>query len=57
VTGQPGEPSLAEVQAEFPVWRCFRGPDLYYAKHTATDTKVQGEDPLDLRDQIRATDR
>jgi hypothetical protein len=51
-----GEPSLADVQAEFPAWRCFRGLGLYYAIHTATGTRVQGEDPLDLRDQVRAAE-
>jgi len=56
VTGQvAGEPTLAEVQAEYPGWQCSRGNSgLYHAKHLATGTQVDGEDPLDLRDQIRA---
>jgi hypothetical protein len=52
---QVGEPTLAEVQQEFPAWRCARGiSELYYAQHAATGTQVTGEDPLDLRDQIKA---
>jgi hypothetical protein len=56
VSGGPaGEPTLAEVQQEFPAWRCARGiSEMYYAHHTATGTQVTGEDPLDLRDQIKA---
>jgi hypothetical protein len=50
-----GEPTLPDVQAEFPRWRCFEGINgLYYAQHEATGAQVSGEDPLDLRDQIRA---
>jgi hypothetical protein len=58
VTGGPaGEPTLAEVQREFPAWRCARGiSELYYAQHTATGTQVTGEDPLDLRDQLKAAE-
>jgi hypothetical protein len=57
VTGGPqaGEPTLADVQQEFPAWRCAQGiSELYYAQHTATGTQVTGEDPLDLADQIKA---
>jgi hypothetical protein len=52
-----GEPTLADVQAEFPGWRCAQGTNyLYYTTHTATGIRVQGEDPLDLRDQIRGAE-
>ena len=54
---EPPEPTLAEVQAEFPGWLCTRGTSqLYYARHLATGTRVQGEDPLDLRDMIRGAE-
>lgn len=49
------EPTLAEVQAEFPGWECFRDTSgLYYAQTTyrAGGALVRGDDPLDLRDQI-----
>jgi hypothetical protein len=50
-----GEPTLADVQAEFPHWQCSRGNNgLYYAERQATSQRVSGEDPLDLRDQIKA---
>jgi hypothetical protein len=56
--GQAGEPTLADVQAEFPGWRCHEGPNrLCYATHTVTGAQVRGEDPLDLRDQITAAER
>jgi hypothetical protein len=52
-----GEPTLAEVQAQFPAWRCARGTNrLYYATCTTTGIQVRGEDPLDLRDQIRGAE-
>ncbi len=53
--GPANEPTLAEVQAEYPHWEC--GQDIsgmYYADHPATSQHVTGEDPLDLRDQIKA---
>jgi hypothetical protein len=58
MTGDPVvEPTLAQVQTEFPQWACTRGINrLYYAKNTATGQQVAGEDPLDLRDQIKAAD-
>jgi hypothetical protein len=58
VTGESArEPTLAEVQEEFPAWECTRGVnDLCYATHTATGTQVRGEDPLDLRDMIRGAE-
>jgi len=56
--GQPAEPTLAQVAAQFPGWQCWHGPNrLCYARHTATGTQVSGEDPLDLRDQISAAER
>ena len=55
--GQVCEPTLAQVQAEFPHWRCTRGINgLYYARHTGTGQQVAGEDSLDLRDQINAAE-
>jgi hypothetical protein len=54
---QPGEPTLAQVKAQFPHWDCTRGINrLYYARHPATGQQVTGEDPLDLRDQIKAAE-
>jgi hypothetical protein len=51
------EPTLAEVQAQFPHWDCARGINgLYYARHESTGRQVSGEDPLDLRDQIKAAE-
>ncbi len=51
------EPTLAEVAAEFPHWDCARGiSGLYHAEHQATGQQVTGEDPLDLRDQIKAAE-
>jgi hypothetical protein len=56
VTGaQPAEPTLADVQDRYPGWCC--GQDIsgmYYADRLATGQQVTGEDPLDLRDQIKA---
>jgi hypothetical protein len=53
----PGEPALADVQREYPGWQCAQGVSgFYYAEHTATGTQVNGEDPLDLRDQIKAAE-
>jgi hypothetical protein len=50
-----GEPTLADVQREYPGWQCAQGiSGFYYAEHAATGTQVNGEDPLDLRDQIKA---
>jgi len=58
VTGpQPSEPTLADVQAEYPGWVCTRGVSGFcYAAHTATGAQVNGEDPLDLRDQLKAAE-
>jgi hypothetical protein len=53
----PGEPTLADVQAQYPGWQCVQGiSGFYYAEHTATGTQVTGEDPLDLRDQVKAAE-
>jgi hypothetical protein len=55
VSGAPaGEPTLAEVQREYPDWVCTRGVSgFFYAEHAGTGAQVSGEDPLDLRDQIK----
>ena len=46
------DPTLEDVAAEFPDWNAWRGPSgLYYAGRADT-AQVQGEDPMDLRDQI-----
>ncbi|HEX3492625.1 MAG TPA: hypothetical protein VHU92_24995 [Streptosporangiaceae bacterium] len=42
---------------EFPAWAVWRGIDrLYYARLPGANPPltVRGEDPVDLRDQIRA---
>ncbi len=51
------EPTLADVQREFPGWEAWRGVSgLYYARRPGRPRRhgadVQGEDPRDLRDQI-----
>ena len=56
--GLDGEPTLADVQREFPGWDCWRGTSgLYYARRCTRprnhSADVQGEDPFDLRDMIR----
>jgi hypothetical protein len=52
-----GEPTLADIEREFPRWRCTQGNSgLYYAEHQTTRERVSGEDPLDLRDQIKAAE-
>jgi hypothetical protein len=58
VTGaQACEPTLAQVQTQFPHWHCTQGINrLYYARHGTTGQQVSGEDPLDLRDQIKAAE-
>lgn len=50
------EPTLDDVQREFPRWHCWKGVSgLVYASRgqTSPPTIVRGEDPVDLRDQIR----
>jgi hypothetical protein len=58
MTGHPGgEPTLADVQAQYPHWDCAQGiSGLYHASNEATGQRVTGEDPLDLRDQIKAAE-
>ena len=54
---QAAEPTLADVQQAYPGWDCVRGISGFcYAEHAATGTQVSGEDPLDLRDQIKAAE-
>jgi hypothetical protein len=54
---QDSEPTLADVQRACPGWECVQGiSEFYYAEHAATGTQVSGEDPLDLRDQIKAAE-
>ena len=51
------EPTLADVTTEFPRWHTWTGiSGLVYASRNLTSPPavVRGEDPLDLRDQIRA---
>ncbi len=56
-SGQPAEPTLADVAAQHPHWDCAQGiSGLYHAQHPATGQQVTGEDPLDLRDQIKAAE-
>lgn len=57
MTSPAGEPTLADVQREFPEWHCCRTiSGLYCARRADAQpgdhTHVKGEDPLDLRDQI-----
>jgi len=53
----PGEPTLAEVQAQHPTWQCAQGiSGIYHAQHTTTGRHVTGEDPLDLNDQIKTAE-
>jgi hypothetical protein len=55
-SGSP-EPTLADVQRDYPAWNCAQGiSGFYYARHLASGTQVSGEDPLDLRDQIKASE-
>ena len=52
-----GEPTLADIEREFPRWRYTQGNSgLYYAESKTTGERVSGEDPLDLRDQIKAAE-
>ena len=53
----PGDPTLDDVQRAYPGWACAQGVSGFcHAEHTATGTQVNGEDPLDLRDQIKAAE-
>ena len=41
----PGEPVLAEVQAQYPGWECSRGiSGMYHAHNQATGQRVLSED-------------
>lgn len=56
-TGPSDEPTLTDVQREFPGWECWRGTSgLYYARRPGRPRRhralVQGEDPYDLRNEI-----
>jgi hypothetical protein len=52
---QAAEPTLADVRAQYPHWQCAQGiSGMYHASNQATGQHVTGEDPLDLRDQIKA---
>lgn len=56
--GPDGEPTLADVQREFPGWECWRGVSgLYYARMPGRPRRHKadavGEDPRDLRDMIK----
>jgi hypothetical protein len=54
-SGLDGEPTLGDVEREFPGWRAFRGNNsLSYAtlKGSCPPVTVMGEDPRDLRDSI-----
>ncbi len=51
------EPTLDDVAREFPHWHCWKGVNgLVYARLPGSSPPMtaRGEDPLDLRDQIRA---
>jgi len=51
------EPSLDDVAAAYPRWHLWKGVSgLVYASRglTSPPVVVRGEDPMDLRDAIRA---
>jgi hypothetical protein len=57
VSSSAREPTLADVQHEFPAWECWASANrLVYArpkdKPPNTGHTVRGEDAMDLRDQI-----
>jgi len=65
VTSPTPEPTLTDVQREFPKWQCWRAVSgLYYARRADVEpgdhahvepgdhAHVKGEDLMDLRDQI-----
>jgi hypothetical protein len=57
--GTPDTPPWWPYGAEFPHWRVWRGTSgLLHARQAAGDPAglVSGEDPVDLRDQIRRAD-
>jgi hypothetical protein len=50
------EPTLDDIRGEFPAWHCWDGiSGLVYAKLRGSSPVivVRGENPRDLRDQIR----
>jgi hypothetical protein len=56
-TSPAREPTLADVAAQYPHRQSTQGiSGMYHATHQATGQHVTGEDPLDLRDQIKAAD-
>jgi hypothetical protein len=51
-----GEPTLADIEAEFPGWHAWKGiAGLCYARKMLSSPPVviRAEDAVDLRDQIR----
>jgi hypothetical protein len=57
MTSPPAEPTLADVRTQYPHWACARGiSGLYHATHHDSGQQVTGEDPLDLRDQIKGAE-
>ena len=48
------EPTLEDVQREYPDWACRRDiSGMLYARRRDDGHEVKGEDATDLRDQIR----
>jgi hypothetical protein len=59
--GSAREPTLADVEHEFPAWVCWKSADgLVYARPKdrlpGSGYTVRGEDARDLRDQIIRTE-
>lgn len=53
MTGPSAEPTLGDVQRDFPAWECYASFGWCWAKLRADpDVKVRGEDPMDLWDMI-----
>ena len=52
-TGTSDEPTLADLEREFPAWKCYRSFGWVWASlRDNPQVKVRGEDPVDLRDMI-----
>jgi hypothetical protein len=51
----PAEPTRAEVEQEFPGWQVGRSTSLLWfaARRDGQGETVQGEDLMDLRDELR----
>jgi hypothetical protein len=50
---EPGEPTLEDVQAEFPEWRAYEALGFLWARRRDDMMiKVRGEYPDDLRSEI-----